>query len=171
MAPAPAAPPRPSIPSRAAPATAAVLPTPPRPSGVAVLADELRPVLVRLGRRLRQEPAVPGLGSADAAVLTALGHGPVTVGELAAREQMRVPSIVVLLAQLEARGLVRRGPDPTDRRRVWITRTEAGDRLALAARRARTAWLAARLHRLTRSERLRVAQALPALERLLQEDL
>ncbi|HUY96882.1 MAG TPA: MarR family transcriptional regulator [Verrucomicrobiae bacterium] len=146
-------------------------PAPRRPAGVAALADELRPVLVRLGRRLRQEPVVPGLGASHAAVLGALGHGPITVGELAAREQMRVPSIIVLLSQLEARGLVRRGPDPSDGRRVWITRTEDGDRLALAARRARTAWLAAQLQRLTRSERLLVAQALPALERLLADEV
>ncbi|HVA21873.1 MAG TPA: MarR family transcriptional regulator [Candidatus Micrarchaeia archaeon] len=152
---------------RPLPATA----LPGRTSGVAALADELRPVLVRLGRRLRQEPVIPELGSAHAAVLTALGHGPVTVGELAAREQMRVPSIVVLLAPLEARGLVRRSPDPADRRRVWITRTVEGDRLALTARRARTAWLAAQLQRLDSTERLLVARALPALERLLLEEL
>ncbi len=152
-------------PAAAPPATGAAS----RAAGVAALADELRPVLVRLGRRLRQEPVVPGLGAAHASVLTSLGQGPVTVSELAAREQMRVPSVVVLIGQLESRGLVRRGPDPVDRRRVWVTRTAAGDQLALAARRARTAWLAARLQRLTAAERQVLAQGLPLLERLLAE--
>jgi len=51
---------------------------------------------------------------------------------------------------------------------VELAVTAEGRRILRSARRRRTAWLAARLAQLDESERGSVADALPALERLLE---
>jgi len=61
-----------------------------------------------------------------------------TVGALAERLQLRHHSTVELVDRSEARGLVRRAPNPGDRRQVIVTLTAAGAgllrRLSLAHR-------------------------------------
>ena len=64
------------------------------------------------------------------------------------------------------RGLVRRDPDPADRRQVLISRTPAGDELASQILLLRTAWLAAQFDRLDSADRDAITAAAPALRRL-----
>lgn len=72
-----------------------------------------------------------GLSPAARQALGALdGEGaPLSPGEVAERLLLTPGSVTSLLDTLERRGLVRRSPDPEDRRRVLVSITEAGRRL------------------------------------------
>ena len=75
-----------------------------------------------------------GLAGADAhkwhyAVLAALHDaGPASQAELSRRTGIYRSDMVAVLNELEERGLLRRTPDPTDRRRNVISMTPQGDR-------------------------------------------
>jgi len=72
------------------------------------------------------------------------------------------------LAKLEAAGLIARAR-ATDRRRIGLTVSPAGDRVLRSVRQKRTAWLTKRLDTLTDAERDAIEQALEPLQKLLAE--
>jgi len=122
-----------------------------------------------LNRRLRQE----GLqGDATPSQLTVLAtlyrDGPMTLGELAATERVKPPSMTRIVAALEERRLVRRQPDPQDGRVVHVSVTEAGRKAHEEYRKRRDAWLASKLHKLTPDERRLLGDAAVLMERLVQ---
>src|SRR4051794_31795633 len=55
------------------------------------------------------------------------GREEVTIGELAARLQLRHHSVVGLVKRLESEGLVQRASDDEDRRRVMLTLSSRGE--------------------------------------------
>jgi len=65
---------------------------------------------------------------------------------------------------------VRREADPGDRRVARVSLTADGKRTVLRTRTRKTAYLARRLRQLDESQRALVAEALPVLERLLEDD-
>jgi DNA-binding MarR family transcriptional regulator len=137
------------------------------------LATALRISVSRLARRLRAERYTkglePGLSDTQLAALAALErHGQMTPGELAEHEKVQPPSMTRVIAVLEERGLVMRGPHATDRRQVLLTVTEGGRSVVQQSRRLREAWLAKRLHELTPEERATLRAAAPILEKLSQ---
>jgi DNA-binding MarR family transcriptional regulator len=133
------------------------------------LANDLRPVLLRLNRHLRRELAPLGITAGQAALLHAIDTGvAVGVRELAERERLSRPRVTAAIDRLEAMGLVTRTRSEVDRRRVELAVTAEGRRILRSARRRRTAWLAARLAQLDDAEQASVEDALPALERLLE---
>jgi len=132
------------------------------------LAGELRLALGALMRRVRQER---GLGVHHAAVLARLEReGPSFISELAASEGVRPQSMAQTVAELEAKGLVTRSPDPSDRRRTTLRLTAAGRRALAAERQRKEDWLATALELLSPSERALLARALPLLSRLVGVD-
>ena len=130
------------------------------------LAGQLRVVIARLARILRQQDQ-SGLAPTLLAALTTIGRlGPLTFGELAAHEQVAAPTVTKAVQKLEAKGLVARRPDPDDGR-VWrVAITAAGRRQLEQNRRRRTAWLATRLGELEPDEIDRLAAAIDVLEGL-----
>lgn len=130
------------------------------------LASALRVSVMRLSRRMRQERS-GALTATQIAALTALDrHGPLTLGELAAYERVRPPSMTRVVTHLVDAGLVTRTPHPTDGRQVLAAVTDAGRRLLAADRRRRDEWLAARLHELRPAELEVLRRAAPVLEKL-----
>jgi DNA-binding MarR family transcriptional regulator len=91
------------------------------------------------------------------------------ITELADAEQVAQPSMTALVGRLEGRGLVRREPDPADRRGVRVAITDAGREQLAAVRAARAELLAARIDRLDESERIALVAALPALDSLFSQ--
>ena len=135
------------------------------------VANELRPSLLQLNRRLRRELAPLGITGGQAALLhTVRTHPGIGVRELADLEGVSTPAMTAYVDRLQAAGLLARRKSERDRRRVELELTEDGLRLLRSARRRRTAWLAARLRRLSAEELDSVEAALPALRRLLAED-
>ena len=90
-------------------------------SDVTPLASELRLAVHRLTRRLRQQTSTDGLTLTQTSALAVIWReGPLSAGDLAAREQVRPPSITRVLAALESLGLVAREDNPRDgRRESW----------------------------------------------------
>ena len=132
------------------------------------LAAELRLSVMRLRRRLANERHPDNELSMNAmAVLGALyRNGELTVGDLAAHERVRPPSMTRTVTCLEDGGYVNRRPHDTDGRQVVVTLTDDGKATLLADRRRRDEWLAQQLRALTPHERAVLREAAPILEKL-----
>ncbi len=132
-----------------------------------LLASELRTTVMRLARRLRQQRSDTPYTLGQLAALGTLDrHGPLTPGELAARERVQPPSMTRLVSSLEAAGLVTRTDHPTDRRQVLVAVSPDGHALLKADRRRRDAWLAQRLRDLSPAEVDVLREAAVVLDRL-----
>lgn len=129
------------------------------------LASELRIAVMRLARRLRRERADDSLTTTQLSALASVDRcGPIPVGELAAIEYVRPPSMTRVVGSLEQLGLVRRAAHATDGRQVLLEATQEGRQLLAVDRQRRDAWLCQRLRDLTADEEktLRVAAAIIA---------
>jgi DNA-binding MarR family transcriptional regulator len=131
------------------------------------LAAALRPALLRVSRRLRQEAGKLGLSAQDAMLLGAIRKAPgIGVSELAEAEQTSRPTMSGHVKRLEAAGWIVRREDAADGRRSGLQVTPAGARQIEAIRKRRNDWLAARLAKLTPDERDRLAAAAAPLLKL-----
>jgi DNA-binding MarR family transcriptional regulator len=133
------------------------------------LADHVRLTVVRTARRLRQEAGGELSPSLTAALSTVERHGPMTPGEVAARERIQRPTVTRALARLEEQGLIERMPDVRDGRSSLVTVTAAGRELLAELRTRKTAFLADRIERLGTEDRETLDRAADILERMLDE--
>jgi DNA-binding MarR family transcriptional regulator len=136
-----------------------------------LVADDLRPVLLRLARELRKETEQLGVTARQATLLWLVKRSPgLSLAELAAEEGISPPALSGYVDRLERAGLLERVRSSEDRRRVGLRLTDDGVKLMRRIRARRTTWLAERLQRLEPAERDSVQAAIPALQRLLGED-
>jgi DNA-binding MarR family transcriptional regulator len=135
---------------------------------IARAASDLRAVLGRLRRRLRQPDAADEITLPQASVLSRLAReGPMTSGALATADRVRPQSMSNTLAALEAQGLLARRADPHDGRRALIVLTGAGEQALQGVRRVREERLGRAIaEHLTPEEQQTLIDALPLLERL-----
>jgi DNA-binding MarR family transcriptional regulator len=134
---------------------------------VDALASELRLAVHRMTRRLRQQTPTEGLTLTQLSALSVVWReGPLTAGDLAAKEQVRPPSITRVLTGLESLGLIERTDNPRDGRQVLVKITDEGDRRLRVYVRARELWLERRLAAMTADERDVLAKASVLLDRL-----
>ncbi|MBO1419207.1 MarR family winged helix-turn-helix transcriptional regulator [Streptomyces sp. FH025] len=132
-------------------------------------AGELRVLLNRLRRRLKETEDPHGLTPSQASVLSRLADGPATVGDLAAAERVRSQSMTNTIAALAERGLIERQPDPSDGRRQVISLSRQAVEQLNDSRHAREEWLAGALQeRYTAAERRSIIEALALLGRLVE---
>ncbi len=132
------------------------------------VADRLHSAAIHLLRRLRFEDAESGLTAPRLSALSVIVFGgPLTLGDLAAAEQVRPPTITRLVRDLEADGLARVLLDPADGRVRRVEATEDGRRVLLEGRRRRVERLAADLAALPPSDLDTLARAVALLEALL----
>lgn len=134
------------------------------------LAARLRVALARLARQLRQQ-AGPHLSPTLQSVLATIAlHGPLPLGELAAREQVAPPTITKLLARLDEQGLIQRQRGADDRRVTLVSLTADGQRQFDEGRTRRTAWLVDRLAHLDDTQQADLARAVEVLEAIANPD-
>jgi DNA-binding MarR family transcriptional regulator len=101
---------------------------------------------IRLLRTLRRVDEEHGLTGPRASALSVLVfRGPQTLGELAAAEGVKAPTMSRLVKAMSAEGLVTVGPGGEDQRRIRIVPTARGRRLMLDGRDLRLAALASML--------------------------
>jgi DNA-binding MarR family transcriptional regulator len=132
------------------------------------LANELRPVLLRLARELRKETEQLGITSRQITLLWLIRLSPgLSLTELAAEEGISAPAISGHVDRLEKAGLLDRVRDEGDRRKVGLALTDDGERLLRSVRARRTTWLADRLRGLDEDELAAVQRAIEPLGRLL----
>lgn len=132
----------------------------------AELAGRLRLAVTRLARLMRQQTDTGLSPTLLAALATIEAAGPLTLGDLASREQVAPPTITKAVSGLEEHGFVARRVDDTDRRVVRVAITADGRRLLEQTRTRKNAWLAQRLRAVAPEDGARLAAAVDALERL-----
>jgi DNA-binding MarR family transcriptional regulator len=128
----------------------------------------LRRFLV-LGQAMRRDAETLPVSVAQSAVLSRLRGGPETVGELAAEEGVRAPSMTQIINRMEEAGWVARSDGPVRGRAVQIT--EAGLAVAVAVRQERTARLAKRCEGLSADDLAALEAVLPVLDRIFGDPL
>ena len=108
----------------------------------AVIADRLHSAAIHLLRRLRRVDKASGLSAAKLSALSVVVFaGPITLGELAAAEQVRPPTMTRLTQELESQGLIRRQKDESDQRILRVAATAQGAKLLKEGRNRRVAML------------------------------
>ncbi len=134
----------------------------------AMVADGLHSAAIHLLRLVRRVDVETGLSPARLSALSVLVFGGShTVGDLAADQQVRSPTMSRLVTEMEAEGLVERStPAAGDRRIVMVAATAKGRRLLLAARRRRVATLAERVATLPAADVILLDRAADLMERL-----
>jgi DNA-binding MarR family transcriptional regulator len=133
-----------------------------------VLASRLRLAVVRLNRRLRAQREAEAVVTLTqlSAMASLHRHGPMSPGELAARERVQPPSMTRVIAALVERGFVDRSPHPTDGRQTVVALTDAGRDYVDAEVTARERWLDARLGELSTDERDVLWRAADIIDRI-----
>ena len=133
-------------------------------------ADRFHSAAIHALRHVRREDPVTGVPPAQLSALSVLVFGgPRTLGELAAAEQVRPPTMTRIVQALEDEGLVRRASDPSDGRVVRLQATARGKRVMAQARDRRVANLAGLLGRLSPVQVERVREAAELVERALAQ--
>ena len=131
-------------------------------------ANRLRPALLRLARELRRETESLGITSRQATLLSVIREHPsLSLRELAALERISAPSLSGHVDRLESAALIERVRSGSDRRRVGLELTPAGDRLLRKVRAQRTTWLAERLAELPPEQVEAIERAIEPLSALL----
>jgi DNA-binding MarR family transcriptional regulator len=132
------------------------------------LAGELRLVIGRVMKRLRQEAHLLDLSWSQIKVLSHLDQGgPATVTALAQAEGVRPQSMGATVAALEAAGLVAGAPHPTDGRQTLWSLTELCRQKVAENRAVREDWLFQKLaEHFSSAEQDELTQALRLLRRL-----
>ena len=123
------------------------------------IAEQLHSVSIHLLRKLRREDDSSGLNAPRLSALSVIVFGgPVTLGDLAAAEQVRPPTMTRIVNALEEQGLVTREKTSGDARRTYLSATPAGRSLLLAGRERRVRALANQIRKLSK-ERLATLQS------------
>jgi DNA-binding MarR family transcriptional regulator len=131
------------------------------------LADRLHSAAIHLLRCLRREDARTELSGPRLSALSVVAFaGPLTLGELAAAEQVKPPTMTRLVRALEVRGLVTREPDEHDGRVVRLRATAKGRTLMAEGRARRVRALAEGLRTLDSSDLTALDGAVRTLERV-----
>ena len=135
------------------------------------LAEQLRPVVMRLSRELRREVRLLGVTPGQVSLLFTIGRQPgIGVRELAAQERVSPAGMSRHISGLVQRGLIRREGNPADARRHGLYVTDEGRRILRRVKSRRTEWLASRLRALSAEDLEAIGRAVAPLERLLEGD-
>ena len=133
------------------------------------MAARLRLSVARLQRIVRQQ-AMGGLNLAEGSCLAVIDrHGPLSLSDVASRENLSAPTITKIVTRLESRGLIERLADPADRRVSMVAVSRSGAALLERVRSSRTAYLHRKLRELSDEDLSRLLAALPVLEALATE--
>jgi DNA-binding MarR family transcriptional regulator len=138
------------------------------PDQAAILADRLHSAAIHLLRRVRRSDVMTGFRGAPLSALSVLMHGPRTIGELAAAEQVQPPTISRLIRQMERAGLVERTRDERDLRQVWIRSTETGQRVLARGRELRVKALSQAVATLDEDDQRVLRAGLAVIDKLLE---
>ena len=138
--------------------------TPPDPN----LIQRFHHAAIRLLRGLRAIDEAHGFSGPRASALSVLVfRGPQSLGDLAAAEGVKPPTMSRLVKAMAKEGLVASGTAAHDERRIRIAATERGRRLMLRARDQRLEAIAKLMADATPAEAAALAKVVQLLERSL----
>jgi DNA-binding MarR family transcriptional regulator len=135
------------------------------------LAQDLRALLSKLKRRLREQAHTGDLTPSQVSVLLRLERdGPATASSLARAEGMRPQSVRPAITALEESGLIIGAPDPDDGRQTFLSLTDACRQRLREGRAARQDWLSKAIEaRLSLQEQVEVAKVIDLLNGLVDD--
>jgi DNA-binding MarR family transcriptional regulator len=134
-------------------------------------ADRFHSAAIHALRHVRREDPATGLSPAHLSALSVLVYGgPRTLGELAAAEQVRPPTMTRIGQSLVADGYARRQRDPHDGRVVRLQATAKGERAMQLGRRRRVENLAALIGRLSPEQVAGIREAAGLVEQALAQE-
>jgi DNA-binding MarR family transcriptional regulator len=135
------------------------------------LAGQLRAVLSKLKRRLREHGGRDDLTPSQASVVLRLEKdGPATVSSLARAEGMRPQSMSTIITPLQEAELVKGSPDPNDGRKTLMSLSKKCMKWLEEGRAARQDWLTVSLQKkLSVQEQQTLAAAMKLLARLVED--
>jgi len=140
-----------------------------RKADAVAVADRLHSAAIHLLRRVRKQDVATGEGPARLSALSVLVFGgPKTLGELAAAEQVKPPTMSRIVAGLARSRLIHIAQDSQDARRMRIHATAKGTQILQKGREMRIAYLAAHLDRLAPDELAKLGEAVEILNQLLK---
>jgi DNA-binding MarR family transcriptional regulator len=131
------------------------------------VADRLHSASIHLLRRARRTDPLTGASPAQLSALSVLMSGPKTLGELAAAEQVRPPTMSRLASEMERIGLARKAVDRDDARVVRIHATPKGLRALSRGRAMRIAAIERLMKALDGEELGELERAVGSIERVL----
>jgi DNA-binding MarR family transcriptional regulator len=135
-------------------------------------ADRLHSAAIHLLRLVREEDVASGISAARLSALSVVVFaGPLTLGGLAAAEQVRPPTISGIVSGLERDGLIRRRQDSSDGRVQWVHATAKGRRVLSQARRRRIEAFAPRLRGLSGEELATLERAAELIEQAVAQNV
>ncbi len=132
-------------------------------------ASELRLVVGRLIRSIRQHSAGGLTPSQVSALATIEKSGPIRICDLATRESVSAPVATRVTTSLEDLGYIKRVQDSNDKRACLVDLTPSGDKVLKNLWEARTDGIYQRIQMLTKSEIAAINAALPVLDKLTRE--
>jgi len=118
---------------------------------------------------VRRTDPKTGVPAAQLSALSVLMGGPRTLGELAAAEQVRPPTMTKLVQELEREGLASRERDADDARVVRVRSTAKGQRILQRGREMRITELESRLRGLDADDLATVERAVGIIERVVRD--
>jgi len=131
------------------------------------VANRLHSAAIHLLRRLRQEDTASGLSAPKLSALSVIVFGgPISISDLAAAEQVRPPTISLVVRSLEEEGLVERVPDPKDKRVQRIATTAKGRKLLQQGQQRRVRRLVKDVKAISGEDRKLLGQAIDIIERI-----
>jgi DNA-binding MarR family transcriptional regulator len=133
------------------------------------VADRLHSAAIHLLRRARRSDPLTGATPAQLSALSMLMSGPKTLGDLAAAEQVRAPTISRLSAEMQRIGLIHRRDDPADGRVVRVEMSAKGRRVLEKGRDLRIADIEGRVRRLEPHEVEQLEKAVGIIEGMLRD--
>jgi DNA-binding MarR family transcriptional regulator len=135
------------------------------------VADCLHSAAIHVLRHARKEDVLAGQGPARLSALSVLVFaGPMALGQLAAAEQVKAPTMSRIVAGLKRAGLVKIETEAKDARRIRVTATAKGRRLLQEARMRRIRLLAEALSGLKETELKTLLGAADVMERAVRRE-
>ena len=132
-------------------------------------AAELRLVIGRLIRSIRQHNAGGLTPSQVSALATIEEFGPIRLSDLASRDSVGAPVATRVTASLEDLGYIKRVQDSQDKRACLVELTPIGQRVLKSLWEERTNGINQRIQMLSKAEIATLNAALPVLDKLAKE--
>ena len=144
---------------------------PPQAERSYTLAAELRTVIGKLKRRLREHGSGGDLTQSQLSVILRLeSEGSATVSSLARAEGMRPQSMAAVIGPLEAAGLLSGAPDPSDGRQTLLSLSKRCQKRIQEGRAARQDWLTRTIQsKFSAQEQEKLAAAVELLARIVED--
>ncbi|NYF81244.1 MarR family winged helix-turn-helix transcriptional regulator [Granulicella arctica] len=143
----------------------------PDPETASALATQLRAILSKFKRRLREHGGRDDLTPSQISVILRLEKdGAATVSSLARAEAMRPQSMSTIVNSLHDAGLLSGTPDPNDGRKTLMSLTKKCQKRIQESRAAKQDWLSTTIQqKLSAQEQEKLSSALKLLSRLAED--